>query len=115
MALATLTPSVTVSTTDPQSSVLLIRSWRGHTLGDLGGTVGGLDQDIATLGSKSRSDGLGKSVDTLEELGTSLNAELELLERCEQASRQCHRELQQSSSMQKLRDIPCEQNAAAAG
>lgn len=51
----------------------------GPTLGDLGGTVGGLDQDIATLGAKSRGDSLSKSVNTLEEAGTSLNTELELL------------------------------------
>lgn len=49
------------------------------TLGDLGGAVGRLDQDIATLGTQSRGNSLGQSVNTLEEVGTSLNAELELL------------------------------------
>lgn len=49
------------------------------TLGDLGGAVGGLDEDVATLGTQSRSHSLGQGVNTLEELGTSLNTELEVL------------------------------------
>lgn len=73
MALATVTPSIGVSlyrTTKPQS---------GPTLGDLGGAVGRLDKDIATLGAQSRGDSLSQSVNTLEEVGTGFNAELELL------------------------------------
>lgn len=53
-----------------------------HTLGDLGGAVGGLDEDIATLGTECRLDSLSKSVDTLEELSASFDAELEILEFC---------------------------------
>lgn len=51
----------------------------GPTLGDLGGAVRRLNENIATLGTQSRGDGLGQSVNTLEEVGTGLNAELELL------------------------------------
>lgn len=51
-----------------------------HTLGDLGRAERGFDQNITTLGSESRGDSLGKSVDTLQELSTSFNTELELLE-----------------------------------
>lgn len=49
------------------------------TLGDLGRAIGRLDEDIATLGAQSRGDGLGQGVNTLEEVGTSINTELELL------------------------------------
>lgn len=59
---------------------------RWLTLGDLGRAVGRLNQDIATLRTKSGGDSLGKSVDTLEELGTSLNAELELLHEVSKAA-----------------------------
>lgn len=52
---------------------------RKHTLGDLGGSEAGLDQDIATLGTEGGSNGLSQGVDTSEEGGTALNAELELL------------------------------------
>lgn len=56
--------------------------WHGaHTLGDLGGAEGGLNQDIATLGTQSRRDSLCEGVNTLEELGTSLNTEFEILMR----------------------------------
>ena len=56
--------------------------WHGtHTLGDLGGAEGRLNQDIATLGTQSRSDSLCEGVNTLEELGTSLNTEFEILMR----------------------------------
>jgi hypothetical protein len=49
------------------------------TLGDLGGAVGGVNEDIATLGTECGGDGLSKGVNTLEKVGTSLNTELELL------------------------------------
>lgn len=49
------------------------------TLGDLRGSVGGVNEDIATLGTECGGNSLSKSVDTLEKAGTSLNAELELL------------------------------------
>lgn len=52
-----------------------------HTLGDLGRAVRRLNQDIATLGTESRSDSLSESVYTLEELGTSFDTELEVLQR----------------------------------
>lgn len=51
-----------------------------HTLGDLGRAIGRLDQDIATLGTQSRGHSLGERVDALEELGTGLNTELEILQ-----------------------------------
>lgn len=55
--------------------------WGGrHTLGDLGGAIGRLNQDIAALGTKGRSHSLSKCVNTLEKLGTGLNAELEFLQ-----------------------------------
>lgn len=53
------------------------------TLGDLGGAVGRLNEDIATLGTQSRGNSLGESVNTLEDAGTSFDTELELL-RCGQ-------------------------------
>lgn len=49
------------------------------TLGDLGGAEAGLDQDIPALGTEGAGDGVGESVDTGKERGTSLNTELELL------------------------------------
>lgn len=49
------------------------------TLGDLGGAVGGIDQDIATFGTECGGNSLSKSVNTLEEAGTSFNAKLDLL------------------------------------
>lgn len=49
------------------------------TLGDLGGPVRGIDEDIATLRTECGSDSAGKSVNTLEKAGTSFNTELELL------------------------------------
>lgn len=55
-----------------------------HTLGDLGGSEAGLDQDIATLGTEGGSNGLGQGVNTSQEGGTAVNAELELL--CRNAS-----------------------------
>lgn len=51
----------------------------GRTLGDLGRAIRRLDEDVTTLGTKRRSHRLRKSVNTLEELGTSFNTELELL------------------------------------
>lgn len=51
-----------------------------HTLGDLGGAIGRLDQDIAALGTKSRSHGLSKGVNALEQVGTGFNTELEFLQ-----------------------------------
>jgi hypothetical protein len=52
----------------------------GHTvLGDLGRAIRRLDEDVTTLGTKRRSHRLRKSINTLEELGTSFNTELELL------------------------------------
>lgn len=50
------------------------------TLGDLGRAEAGLDQDIPALGAESAGDGIGKSVDTGEEGGASLNTKLELLQ-----------------------------------
>jgi hypothetical protein len=49
------------------------------TLGDLGGAVGRVDEDVATLGTECGGNGLSESVNTLEKAGTSLNTELELL------------------------------------
>jgi hypothetical protein len=51
----------------------------GRTLGDLGRAIRRLDEDVTTLGTKRRSHRLRKSINTLEELGTSFNTELELL------------------------------------
>lgn len=76
MALATVTPSTTVSIN--QSTGFHIPD--KHTLGDLGRAVGRLNQDIATLGAQSRGHSLSERVDALEELSTSLNTELEVLE-----------------------------------
>lgn len=42
-------------------------SGEAHTLGDLGGAVAGLDQDVAALGAQRGRHGLGKSVDTGKE------------------------------------------------
>ena len=58
-----------------------IRWHETRTLGDLGGAEGRLNQDIATLGTQGRSDSLCEGVNTLEELGTSLNTEFEILMR----------------------------------
>jgi hypothetical protein len=49
------------------------------TLSDLRGSVGGVNEDIATLGTECGGNSLSKSVNTLEKAGTSLNAELEFL------------------------------------
>lgn len=49
------------------------------TLGDLGGAVGRVNEDIATLGTECGGNGLSKSVNTLEQAGASLDAELEVL------------------------------------
>lgn len=51
-----------------------------HTLGDLGGAIGRLNQDIAALRTKSGSDSLSKSVNTPKELSTGLDTELEVLQ-----------------------------------
>lgn len=50
-----------------------------HTLGDLGRAIRGLDQDIAAFGTEGGGNSLGQGVDTLEELGAGLDAELEVL------------------------------------
>lgn len=50
------------------------------TLRDLWGSVGGLNQDIASLWSKSGCDGLCEGLNTVEERCASINTELELLE-----------------------------------
>lgn len=50
-----------------------------RTLGDLWRAVALLNQDIATLGTKSRRNSSSKGVDTLQELSTSLDTEFELL------------------------------------
>jgi len=52
----------------------------GNTiLGDLGGTKGLLNENVAALGAESDRDGPGKSVDTLEEGSTALDTKLKLL------------------------------------
>lgn len=51
-----------------------------HTLGDLGGAIGRLNQDIAALRTKSGSDSFSKSVNTPKELSTGLDTELEVLQ-----------------------------------
>ena len=53
--------------------------WEEPTLGDLGRAVWRLDQHVATLGTQSRGDSLGKSVNTLKQVGAGLDAKLELL------------------------------------
>lgn len=50
-----------------------------HTLGDLGGSEAGLDQDIATLGTEGGGNSLGQGVNTSQQGGTAVNTELELL------------------------------------
>lgn len=50
-----------------------------HTLGDLGRAITRLNQDVATLGAESGGDGLGEGVDTSQQSGAALDAELELL------------------------------------
>lgn len=58
----------------------LLQKQGAHTLGDLGRAVAGLDEDVATLGTKSSGDGSGEGVDTVEQSLSALNTELELLE-----------------------------------
>ena len=99
--------------------------WHGtHTLGDLGGAEGRLNQDIATLGTQSRSDSLCEGVDTLEELGTSLNTEFEILMRTRGVSWGASGAAEEPSGIiEPLREsrvpteehVPCEQTVAAAG
>lgn len=50
-----------------------------HTLGDLGRSVAGLDQNISALGTQSSGDGLGKCVDTSQKRSATLDTKLELL------------------------------------
>ena len=50
-----------------------------HTLGDLGRAVAGLDEDVATLGTKSSGDSSGEGVDTVQKSLSALDTELELL------------------------------------
>lgn len=91
MALATVTPSNGVNDA-ALANFINRRGWPSRanaqrhnklTLGDLGGAVGRLNEDIATLGAQSRGNSLGESVNTLEDAGTSFDTELELL-RCGQ-------------------------------
>lgn len=49
------------------------------TFGDLGGAVGRVDEDIATLGTESRGDSPSEGVNSLEQTSTRLDAELEVL------------------------------------
>lgn len=93
------------------------------TLGDLGGAVGRVNEDIATLGTESGGDGLSKSVNTLEETGTSLNTELELLFVVSTNVPMLIRDPRQAMPVIGIGDsvanspshVPCEQNAAAGG
>lgn len=56
------------------------KNWtKSLTLGDLGGAIGGLDQDVTALGTQGRGDRLGEGVHTLQELSTSLNTESQFL------------------------------------
>lgn len=75
MALATETPS--------RSSVSPLLTLRNIivnlTLGDPWGTVGRLDEDIATLGAQCDGNGLREEVDTGEESLSSIDAKFELL------------------------------------
>jgi len=57
------------------------------TLGDLGRAVALLDQNIATLGAESGGDSTGQSLNALEQLGTGLDTELELLQGCQSVCR----------------------------
>lgn len=94
------------------------------TLGDLGGSVSGIDQDIAALRTKSRGDSLGESVNTLEQAGTSLDTELELLfaighvswENFENNGSRSRRGPEAAFNQEDwIIDVPCEQNVAAGG
>lgn len=49
------------------------------TLGDLGGAVALIDQNVAALGAEGGRDGLREGLDTVEEGSAALDAELELL------------------------------------
>ena len=57
-----------------------------HTLGDLGRAVGRLDQNIAAFGTQCRRNSLGESVNSAEELGTSLDTDFEVLDVVSQES-----------------------------
>ena len=93
------------------------------TLGDLGGAVGGIDQDIATFGTECGGNSLSKSVNTLEEAGTSFNTKLDLLVAVSKGNDQTLRNGRNTVSIAKQDDpagncqfnAPCEQNAAAGG
>lgn len=69
---------ITTSRDAEQKRQLLVTGYK-HTLGDLRRAVALLNQDIATLGTKSRRNSPSKGVDTLQELSTSLDTEFELL------------------------------------
>ena len=51
----------------------------GHTLGDLWCAIAGLDQDVPALGAECGCDGLCESLDTDQEGGAGIDAELKLL------------------------------------
>jgi len=93
------------------------------TFGDLGGAVGRVDEDVAALRTEGRGDGLSKSVNTLEKAGTSLNTELELLVAISKRNWKWRRNPRNttpkigidSSTINWSVNIPCEQNAVAAG
>lgn len=56
------------------------------TLGDLGRPVARLDEDVASLGAEGCSNGLGESLNALEQGRTAFNAEPQLLIEEEQRS-----------------------------
>jgi hypothetical protein len=50
-----------------------------RTLGDLGRTEAGLNEDISALRTEGGSNSLSEGIDTSEKSSTALNTELELL------------------------------------
>lgn len=77
MDLATVTPSVCVLASG--IAVLLLDLLNLLTLGDLGGTEAGLNQDVAALRTECGSNSLGESLDTGKQGSAALDTELELL------------------------------------
>jgi len=54
---------------------------RLRTLCNLGRAIAGLDEDVTALGTESSGDSFRKRLYTLEESGSALDTELELLDR----------------------------------
>jgi hypothetical protein len=50
-----------------------------RTLGDLGRSKAGLNEDVSALRTECSSNSLSEGIDTGEESSTALNTELELL------------------------------------